>query len=418
MIFALFMFFRKRGEKMFKDYDKYLSASLRVYLFVLVIIFIMRLVGLDYFGLDINNPVMTKINDILVNNKWLSIIKAIVVLSAQFYFYLCIVCEKRKLYLPSFIAGVMNLIIQVILMKYLKMNSLYSILSISIMFIVPMIVNKKIMFKRPIKYIIFITLYQLVCLQVRNVSIDYEYGNYIIDTIMNLDQLLFLAIHYTVYFMKKEGLKCQVQIVGLSSLKKINLKKSLAKLQENLHNFKKQDKVYKLTFIIYFTLSFIWNTLSLILILLVAKLNDTFIECIFILNSFWLSKKIFGKAFHLSSMTQCFIVSNLTYYTLNRITTPLGISILIPIMLGVSLSYFTSKLVKKNYKPLYKGMPKELFEETILKVVDKESDKYKICYDYFINKKNALYLAGKYNYSEAGIRKIKDRVNNKIKELK
>ena len=303
-------------------------------------------------------------------------------------------------------------------MKYLKMNSLYSILSISIMFIVPMIVNKKIMFKRPIKYIIFITLYQLVCLQVRNVSIDYEYGNYIIDTIMNLDQLLFLAIHYTVYFMKKEGLKCQVQIVGLSSLKKINLKKSLAKLQENLHNFKKQDKVYKLTFIIYFTLSFIWNTLSLILILLVAKLNDTFIECIFILNSFWLSKKIFGKAFHLSSMTQCFIVSNLTYYTLNRITTPLGISILIPIMLGVSLSYFTSKLVKKNYKPLYKGMPKELFEETILKVVDKESDKYKICYDYFINKKNALYLAGKYNYSEAGIRKIKDRVNNKIKELK
>jgi hypothetical protein len=87
-------------------------------------------------------------------------------------------------------------------------------------------------------------------------------------------------------------------------------------------------------------------------------------------------------------------------------------------MLGVGLSYFTSKLVKKTYKPLYKGMPKEVFEETILKVVDKDSDKYKICYDYFINKQSALYLSGKYNYTEAGIRKIKDRVNNKIKELK
>ena len=40
---------------MFKDYDKYLKTSLKVYLFVLVIIFIMKLVGLDYFGLDVNN---------------------------------------------------------------------------------------------------------------------------------------------------------------------------------------------------------------------------------------------------------------------------------------------------------------------------------------------------------------------------
>lgn len=225
-------------------------------------------------------------------------------------------------------------------------------------------------------------------------------------------------ILYKLYFMEGVDLKCQIGVHSLSSLKKINLKTLLTKLQRKLHSFKKLDKVSKITFIIYFILSLIWNTLSVIIVLLVARLNDTFIECIFILTSFWLSKRIFGKAFHLSSMSQCFVVSNLTYYTLNRITTPLGISILIPIMLGVGLSYFTSKLVKKTYKPLYKGMPKEVFEETILKVVDKDSVKYKICYDYFINKKNALYLAGKYNYTEAGIRKIKDRVNSKIKELR
>ena len=122
--------------------------------------------------------------------------------------------------------------------------------------------------------------------------------------------------------MKGEFKLCG-QEVSLSSLKKINLKKSLTKLQKNWLNFKKQDKVSKLTFIIYFVLSLIWNTLSVLLILLVARLNDTFIECIFILTSFWLSKKSFGKAFHLKSMGQCFIVSNLTYYTLNRITTPI-----------------------------------------------------------------------------------------------
>ena len=47
---------------MFKDYDKYLSASLKVYLFVLVCVLILKLVGLDYFGIEVNNPTMLKIS--------------------------------------------------------------------------------------------------------------------------------------------------------------------------------------------------------------------------------------------------------------------------------------------------------------------------------------------------------------------
>lgn len=43
---------------MFKDYKKYLSASLKVYLFVLVCVFIMKIVGLDYFGLDMSNSTL------------------------------------------------------------------------------------------------------------------------------------------------------------------------------------------------------------------------------------------------------------------------------------------------------------------------------------------------------------------------
>ena len=54
---------------MFKDYDKYLSASLRVYLFVLVIIFIMKLIGLDYFGIDVNNKTLAQLGSFIINNK-------------------------------------------------------------------------------------------------------------------------------------------------------------------------------------------------------------------------------------------------------------------------------------------------------------------------------------------------------------
>ena len=47
---------------MFKDYHKYLSTSLKVYTFLLVITFIMKIVGLDYFGLDSNNQIIHSID--------------------------------------------------------------------------------------------------------------------------------------------------------------------------------------------------------------------------------------------------------------------------------------------------------------------------------------------------------------------
>ena len=106
----------------------------------------------------------------------------------------------------------------------------------------------------------------------------------------------------------------------------------------------------KATLIIYYILSSIWNIFTLVMIVLIAMLNNTLVECIYITTSFWLTKGIFGKPFHLKSMLKCFALSNITYYILNRITTPLGISMIVPIMLGVGLSYVTSKLVKKANK--------------------------------------------------------------------
>ena len=402
---------------MFKDYDKYLSTSLKVYIFVLVLVLIMKLVGMDYFGLTTNNENLIKASKFLSNTHWGDLF-SFTMIYLQFYFYLCMVCDKRKLYISALIGTIINYMFQILLMYLTKMNILYYIISFLIMLLIPMIVNKKVFFKKQIKYILLITFYQFVSLFIRSISINYEYGNFLIDNLLTFDQILLLAITYNVYFMKGGINLCGEElVVGLSSLKKINLKKSLKRLQVNLHKFRTLPKQERLSISIYIVLSLLWNTLSLVIILLVANLNHTFIECLFILTSFWLSKHAFGKPFHLPSMIRCFIVSNLTYYILNRITTPLGISIFIPILLGVGLSYVTSKLVKKTYKPLYRGMPKELFNETILKIVDKDSIKYKICYDFYINKKSDLSLSFEYNYSIAGIRKIKDRINDKIKGL-
>ena len=403
---------------MFKDYRKYLTASLKVYLFVLVIITIMKIVGLDYFGLDMNNQVLLKIN-----NFCLKFHLDYVYYTFTFYVYLQFIIGitiKRKLkFLECFTLSIISLLILIFVKPHFNQTGIF-IFDVFYLILISLILKhfkqNKITIKRCLFILFLNTLFQVASLFIRNVGNNEMYfDNFILWQLLNFDYILLSIISYTIYFTKGDNEKWVDH--SLSLLKKINLKNLLKKLQKNLHNFKSKEKVEKISIIIYIILSLIWNTLSLIIILLVAKLNHSFVECIFILTSFWLSKRTFGKPFHLSSMAHCFIVSNLTYYALNRVTTPLGISILVPIMLGVGLSYVTSKLVKKIYKPLHKGMSKETFEETIVKVVDKDSDKYKICYDYYINKKGALYLGNKYNYTEAGIRKILNVVNNKIKEL-
>ena len=404
---------------MFKDYNKYLSVSVQVYLFVLVVIFIMKLVGLDYFGLDVNNPTLIQINNFAFEYNLINV-WYFITLYIYTWCILSVACNERKVIFKTLIYTIIGVIIKVVENLYCT-SFLVAIIDILYLYLICLINNRKYsikeILKRITKIIALTFVYQSISMLTRvGNNIDNSNYTFIQFVLLDLDFIMMYIITYLLYFNEGRWKLCTME-VGYFLLKKISLKKSLKRLQEKLRNFKKLDKVTRLTYIIYFILSLFWNVLTITLVLLIARLNNTLVECLFILTSFWLSKRTFGKAFHLSSMVQCFIVSNITYYALNKITMPLGISIFVPIMLGVGLSYVTSKFVKRLYKPLYKGMPKELFEETILKVVDKDSVQYKICYDYFINKKSALNLSLKYNYSEVGIRKIKDRINAKIKKL-
>lgn len=403
---------------MFKDYNKYLKTSLKVYIFVLLIIFIMKLIGLDYFGLDDKSKTVIEIEKYLSNHWYIRDLIFFIPLWINEYVILSIASKDNSKKMVIF-----NLVLIPIYYLYqIHKIDIFGGLSflgdILYSYILLIIYNKKIskdITKRFFKVIAFILVLQIVMMFTRFHISNYV-TNVIANIILNLDYTLVLLILHRIYFMKGDEKLCYQVEVFSSLLKKNHYSNLLKNLQENYSNFKKYNKQDKATIIIYSIFSLIWNIFTLVVVLFMAKLNDTFIECIFIISSFWLSKKVFGKAFHLKSMIGCFILSNATYYVLNRITTPVGISILVPIMLGVGLSYITSKFVRK-IKPLYKGMSKEDFENTILKVVDKNSDKYKICYDFFIKKENAISLGYKYNYTEAGIRKITYRINEKIKAL-
>ncbi len=404
---------------MFKDYKKYLTISIKVYLFVLLFIFIFKLVGLDYFGISEDIAVIQNI-DSLCNKYGLVNVFYALTLYINVYVISSIVLSDNstKLKIYSILITIFSICVQ-ILENYFHNTILFVIVDFLYMIVFLKLYNRKMSIKRYLIVFFLFLFYQIITLIIRNINYA-ESNSFIINFILSIDYVILQIITYKVYFMKGENNLCGMEVY-LSSLKKINLKKSLLNLrknyQNNLEKFREKSTQDKLAINIFIILSLLWNIFTVLLIVLVAKINDTFIECIFILSSFWLSKGKFGKPFHFESMILCFIVSNLTYYTLNRITTPIGISILIPILLGVGLSYVTSKFVKKEYKPLYRGMPLEVFDETILKIEEKDNIKYNICKEFYINKVSDLSLSFKYNYSVSGIRKIKSRINEKIKKL-
>lgn len=418
----------ENGDIMFKDYDKYLSTSLKLYSFVLLFVVILKIVGFDYFGMDINNPTLLNLNSFIMKyhleNIWYAISMYI-----NIYIVISITTNDNSKKLKLYTLCCMPI---AILKEYFVINNIIFViidyLYVLVLALIYMLINKKKITKVNIgNYVLFFvvinTLIQLLSIVLRTGEIKLYLDNFIVNFIYNLDYFIIIIIFQKLYFMKGVTNLC-TKVVYYSSQRLISLKRFPTKLLKRFQNSKKEkekeiekSKTEIISDRIYTVLYIFWNLLTLALIVFISLINDTVIECIFITFSFWITKTVFGKAFHFDNVLYCFIVSNLTYYLLTKITSPLGISIFIPILLGVGLSYFTSKFVKKSYKPLYRGMPEELFNETIINVVEKDSLKYKICYDFYILNESDLSLSFKYNYSVAGIRKIKERVNEKIKRL-
>lgn len=168
---------------------------------------------------------------------------------------------------------------------------------------------------------------------------------------------------------------------------------------------------------IYIPLYLLWNIFTVFVILFIAFLNDTFIECVIILCSFWLNKRVFGKPFHMKTALSCFIVSNISYYCLNRITFPNGISLMVSILLGVLLNYVTSFFVDNKNKKLYRGMSIEAYDHIVLNITDKNSIDYNIGKLFYVDGYSEQWISTKLNYSIPSIQKKKYKLRDKVKEL-
>lgn len=381
----------------------------------------LKICGLDYFGLYVDNKVIVAINEFVGKYNL-----ELVWYGATLYIYtlviLAITCndnsKKMKIYtliMIPFCIGIQWLKQNVNLPVMFIFTDLLWLFMVALCYI--KFVNNKRIEKYNISnyfiYCILNILFQTLSVVIRNVNITYDIDNFSMSVICNFDYLLLSIISYKLYFMKG-GISLWDGVVGLYSHLLTLLKSLPTKLQNVYATNKTKSKFDKVSNIIYFPLFLMWNIFTVMAILFIAFLNETFIECIIILFSFWLNKKVFGKPFHMKTAMSCFIVSNITYYCLNRITVSSGLSLLISILLGIILDYATSYFVKD--KRLYRGMSLELFDETIIGIADKDSDEYKICKMFYVDKQSDQYIATKLNYSKSSIEKKKHNIVTKLKK--
>ena len=381
----------------------------------------MKICGLDYFGLDDSNKTIILIESV-VNKLHLTLVWSTITLYIYTYITLSITCVDNSKQMKLFTLCVLPIAICLQLLRYVIISPLFfvilDLLWVFVVSLVYIILIKKTSLKRHNvgNYWLFMfinLLFQIMSLVIRNVDVQRDYTNFIASFICNFDYLILSIMFQNLFFRMGGNSLCHGVVYLFSHLQ--TLLKSLPTKLQNIYAINKsKSKFDKVSDMIYLPLYILWNIFTVAVVLFVAFLNETFIECILILTSFWMNKTAFGKAFHMKSAMSCFIVSNISYYCLNRITIPIGISLLISLLLGALLSYITSYFVKE--KKLYRGMSLELLDDTILGIIDKGSDDYKICKMFYVDKQSDQYIATKLNYSKSSIEKKKHNIIEKLKK--
>ena len=402
-----------------KDLDKLFSRSIETYYFLLLIVVIIKLLGGNYFSIVYTNRTLNIINDFItywrLENVWYAI-----TLYINVYITLAITCNDNSKRMKKYCTIVLIIaVVLQILKTTINLPILFVAIDMTYLFILALVYLKlyskinKTNIRNYWIYMLFLNIVQLISIFIRNVPINNTHG-IIVSIILNLDYLIVLVILYKLYF-KKGAIDLWDLVVSYGSQKLTSLKDFLANLHVKSLDKKVLTKEDKITRAIYIPLYALWNLFTMLIIILIAFLNDAFIEAIFITIAFWCNKKSFGKPFHFQSVATCFAFSSFVYYVLTRITFKIDVSFFISIFLGVALSYITSHFIEKSYK-LYKGMSEELLYSTIKQVTD-DPITIEICKQFYCDRYNDNRIANTIHYSIDSVRKKRQKVNKDLRNL-
>lgn len=403
-----------------KDLDKILSSTLKTYFIILIGIVVVKLFGFDYFGLDTSNEIIIMIDN-FIKTFHLGLVWYAITLYIYQYVIFSITCVDNSKTMKLYTLYTLPIAITIQLLKtQINAPYLFAIIDLLWLFMFSILYIRFVKRNKIEKYnvsnywiyCVVNMIFQLLSMFIRNIDMSVDYNNFIMSFVGNIDYIILSIMFYT-YFYLKGGKSLWDGVVSSFSHLRTLLKTLPTKLQKFYLNNKAKSRFDKISDCIYIPLFLLWNVFTLLVILFVATLNHTFVECIIIATSFWINKKTFGQPFHMKTALSCFIISNLTYYCLNRITIPNGISLIVSISLGILLCYITSKFVKS--KKLYRGMSIEEYDKFVLPLYSINSTYYEIGKLFYVDRYSEQWIANKLSYSIPSIQKKKYELKNKVK---
>lgn len=408
-----------------KDFSKICIRTILTYFVIILMICLLRIFDVNIFGIKYDNNLLNVFSDFVgkykLENIWYSI-----TLYIYTYMILSISCKDNSKKMKNY-AFVVTLI--GIPFKFFTntISNLVVCSSLEILFLIlPVIIYER-KIKKSLKnvtlFLIINTVLQVITIFCRNLEYSVS-RDFIQNIILDIDYIIVQLIFYYYFFERKEVKDLWEMVVGLFldlwhgfTQLLVSLLELLKHLIYGLKNhkstikkvlkLKNKERIDNIVFLaIYYLLSLFWNIFTVVLIVIVAKINNMTITIIFVLFSFLFNKGKFGKPLHLRSAFYCFIISNISYYFISRLTLPIGTSYLVPILIGVLMSYYTSLIVKYTTKELYKGM-KEDELRSICEIKHIEKYKVDLLVDYYCNKMNYVQLHIKYRYSIDRLRHMK-----------
>lgn len=415
-----------------KENDKVLILKLllKATFVLLSISVILKLLGLNIFGADTSNAILIDISDFIDKYSLKNPIDWLLLL-IQYYLYFKLVCNdtnNKTCFLAAIIAMALTSIIQLLLFGIYSnsniglINTIYSLVTIFILLITPIIIEiftkkKKInnnfnsTFKKAFTITVLITLYQIAVMFLRNITFGTAIGS-LYDMILNFDYTILLTSTYYLSIKKDlhiELIKCfDFNLPNLLNEKPSfnEVKEIISKFNEFKQKFKVSNKEDKITIVLYIIFSVLSEIINVGLVIFIAYINEVTIECLFIITSFLISRKVFG-AFHLNSAIKCWMLSNISFYLLSKLTINIGITYVIPVLCGIALSYITSRFIKdNNNNKLFKGMSKKnLLEISNSKKLTKLE--FEILKKYYCEDINITNMTFTFHYSRAQLYRYK-----------
>ncbi len=414
-----------------KEQDKVLIAKLilKITIIMTFVSVAIKLMGFNLFDADYENAILQGLTNFILNFK---VIQLKTIINFAFLFIQAIVfielsCKKKTMRNIMIVATLQTfsiLMVQYYLNSTIYLNPLlYNLISFSILTFPAILINilnsrtiKVKQITQPIITYFLLFFYQLISIFIRNLNLNDKY-DLLYNFLLNFDYIILLLL--SSYLSIKNKIKHNFNIYNMSFLKFINkfpdkneIEIIVTNIKKQIKSFKKQSKTNKIIFVLYIFFFIIQELITLGILLFVATLNDYMIECLFILTSFIISKKVFG-AFHFKSFILCFFVSNTSFFILSKLTINVNVTFVIPITLGILLSYISSRFIKKTDNTPYRGMPKDDLQK-VCKNKDLNKLETDILIDYYSNRYNLEKLSIKYSYSDRSIQRIKSKALKKV----